>query len=546
MERAIQNRCRAWAMVWLVAGFWMAPESSRAIPPGGVWPVCAELAVEQGRIGPWRVLADGSVALRGDFSSIDGTPRPGLARLLPSGALDARFQPAVVDVSGRPPIAWNGWFSVLPDGRFAEMADGTLLYAFSAHILAYRRDGSLDPRFSALQPADGWVESLFETTGRLYVIRSDSSDRRLEAYCSDTLVPVPLASPADWPVPFQDIVPASGGRLWVLGREVLEESAWNWTVPSCTLFRVEADGVVDSSFAPVQLPGNTIYSLSPRAGGGFRLVGEDRYSWMFWPSPTCRRYGIGCYDADGRLDRSHGVCQPLAVPLLLAEEADGSLLHNVWETDPEAPPEEGAVNVLIRILPDGTRDPDFRVRLHALSLQVLPDGRIQHSYFHRVLRDGTPDPAWQIPRVAGASDILIVGRFDDGGIVVRERGPGLDGNPLPLHMLDSDLRADASFRPPPDLPAIHSVQMSHDNRALVLVLGTVHEFPDGTKTRLLGLRRDGSIDPDSPRYVPAGNFFLWDPITGNITASAYEGGFGVQPLSDGGFFIQYQLNQNNI
>lgn len=546
MERGIQFSFRAWAMVWLAAGCWMVSESSRAVPPGGLWPVRAELPMAQGRVGPVHVLADGAVALRGDFSAINGTPCSGLARLMPSGARDDRFRPAVVDVSGQPPIDLNGWVPIQTGGRFVEMADGTLLYAFSSHILAYRRDGSLDPRFMALQQADGRVETLFETTGRLYVIRSDLSGRQLEAFRSDTLAPVPLSAPADWPMSLLDAVPASGGSLWVLGREVLEESTWNWTIPTYTLFRVDADGALDPTFAPMDLPGDTTYSLSPRIGGGFCLMGEDRHGWMLWPSPTCRSCGIGWYDADGRLDRSHGVCQPLTVPLLLAEEADGSLLHNAVEADPEAHPEDGPGNVLIRIRPDGTRDPDFRVRLHAFSLQVLPDGRIQHSCFHRVLRDGTPDPAWQLPQVAGDPDILIVGRFDDGGIVVREKGAGLDGNPFPLRVLGSDLRADISFQPSPDLPAIQSVRMSHDKRSLVLVLGTCHEFPDGTKTRMLRLRRDGSIDPDSPRYRPAGNFFLWDPLTGNITASAHEGGFEVQPLSDGGFFIQYQLDRGDV
>lgn len=42
------------------------------------------------------VAADGSAFLLGDFTAVDGIPRPGLAKLTPGGTLDAGFAPLEV------------------------------------------------------------------------------------------------------------------------------------------------------------------------------------------------------------------------------------------------------------------------------------------------------------------------------------------------------------------------------------------------------------------------------------------------------------------
>lgn len=549
MARSWQFVCTGWRIACWAAGLgWFSLPAAGAVP-GEALPVDAELPLSQGSIGHWLVLADGRVVLRGDFSSVDGLSRPGLATLTPGGAVDPAFQPAAVDVSGVPAIWLNGWVSSVAVGRLFEMADGTLLHAVGGQILAYDREGALDPRFSALLPAGGAIEGLFETSNRLYVVRSEASGRHLEAYDSDTIEPIVLSSQEGWPMALHGAVPASEGRLWILGQEVPEQpeqTVWDWEDSRYTLFRVDEDGILDSSFEPLELPEYNHYSIAARAGGGFRLVGVYFYGEWLWPSPTHRSYGIGLYDADGLLVRSHGVHLPRGIPLVVVEEADGSLLCNRVATELDACLAEQQKNVLIRIRPDGEPDPAFCVPLGSDSPQVLPDGRIQLGGLRRIQADGTPDPGWQIPAVIGEPDIAIVGQFADGGIVIRENRPRAQDGSVVLRVLDSDLEQDASFQPPTDLPPVLSVQMARDGQSLVLALGACHVFPDATQTRLIRLLRDGSVDPDSPRYVPAGSWFFWDGSSGAMASAAFIGNFGVSPLSDGGFLIQYQVDAGDV
>lgn len=546
MARSWQYVCTGWRIAWLVAGLgWLALPAS-AVVPGEALFVDAELPLSQGHIGHWLVLADGSVVLRGDFSSVDGILRPGLAILTTSGAEDLAFQPAAVNISGESAIWLNGWYFSGSVVRLCEMADGTLLQAVAGQILAYDREGALDPRFSALLQADGVIEALFETAGRLYIVRGGASGRHLEAYDADSIESIILSSQEDWPMALGGVVPASEGRLWILGQEMPEPMVWGWEIPRYSLFRVDADGFLDSSFEPLELPEYNYYSIAARTGGGFRLVGLYSYGEWLWPSATHRSYGIGLYDAGGLLVRSHGASLPRGVPLVVAEEADGALLCNQVVTELDGCLAEQQKNVLIRIRPDGEPDPSFCVPLGSDSPHVLPDGRIQLSGLRRVRADGTPDPEWQIPAVIGEPDVTIIGQFADGGIVIRENRPGAQNGSTGLRALDSDLKQDATFQPPPDLPPVLSVQMTRDGHALVLALGSCYEFPDDTQSRLIRLLRDGSVDPDSPRYLPAGSWGYWDGIAGAMIPVAYAGNFGVSPLSDGGFLIQYQVDAGDV
>lgn len=502
-----------------------------AAAPGGVLPGIVSLPQARGSVNASFVGSDGSVTLRGEFTDVNGIPRPGLAKLTPTGQVDYRFRPATVDISGEPLAApvFLPYYDAEVSGAFYQLSNRTLLYAFSRHILAYRVRGGNDARYDGLLGATGYVNSVFEAGGYLFIGRHLPEERWLEVYCSETLEPVTLAAQETWPKPYYQAAPAGSGRLWVLGRDHQDWFSLQLLFPPVFLFRVEADGTLDPTFDPIELPGTYSYSLDARIDGGFRFVRTYQGSWFMWPSPTSQRVEVDLFNADGLLVSTRSIHLPYGAPLLLAEEADGSLLLNVVENEQEL-----FVGVLVRIRPDGTRDPAFRVELHDNALQVLPDGRIQHSHIHRILPDGTPDPSWQIPRLTTNPDITIIGAFEDGGVVVRYSGAVADPARHPLMLLGPSRQLDPSFQPPADLPPILSCQMSRDRQSVVLVLRSIHEFPDGTRTRVLRLRRDGSIDPDSPRYVPADMSIFFPSGEGVI----YTGNLDLYPLSDNGFLVR--------
>lgn len=62
-------------------------------------------------------------------------------------------------------------------------------------------------------------------------------------------------------------IPASEGRLWILGQTMPKQTVWGWEIPRYSLFRVDADGLLDSSFEPLELPEYNYYSIAERRGG---------------------------------------------------------------------------------------------------------------------------------------------------------------------------------------------------------------------------------------------------------------------------------------
>lgn len=537
-------------VAWL--GLWLFPIMAAAISPGDILFARPKMPRAQGHIAASFAAPDGSVFLRGDFTAVNGTSRPGLVKLTATGEVDPGFWPGAVDVSGTP---WEGAIypyystSPYPGSQFDLCGDGTVLYSASQDFLAYRSTGSLDSRFDALREETGLIGPLFETGGNLYVGRTPFlSTGRLHAYRSGTLEPVPLDIQDSWPAPFVQAAPAGSDRLWILGGVTAGLEIWYSSTPH-TLFRVEANGEMDTSFTPVALSGWESYTLKPRLGGGFRLVHVNRTGWMFWPSPKDVLYVVDSYDAQGQAVASRRIQLPMGVPLVEAEEADGSLLHNVVESVPTAGGEETRVNVWVRSRPDGTRDPDFRVPLQAFSLQVLADGRIHHSLIHRILPDGTPDPSWRVPQVETDPNITILGRFADGGMVVIENGGTFSPEDPPLMVLDSDLQPEASFRPPADLPPVHSYSLSADHRSLVVALRNAYKFSDGSYSKLIRLLRDGSIDPDSPRFIPStGPSFVigTNMAMTEMRLMSPSGPFNVIPLSGDKFLVYFIVDRGDV
>ena len=527
--------------VALSVGLTCLPRPATATPPGQVLYPNANLPPTHGQAWSSRVADDGSVMLRGDISHVDGSARPGLALLKPSGELDPAFLPEIVSLpNAGMALPWPFSMATPVSSIFA-LQDGTWLHTSAGYPLAYQPTGRENRRYDFLRNPHGWAGALFETGGVLFLARHLNDGPRLEAVHAGTLMPIPLPGQDDWPAPFEHAVPAGPDHLWVLGR-VRDGLFYDYVfnLPTRWLFRVDLSGNLDPDFEPIQLPSRFAHQLAPRAGGGYRTLRRDTSRLQLWPSPTMQTYFVDLHDADGQLLVTRRIDVPLGFGFLLDEAADGALVHNTleWYNDRER-------MILVRILPDGSYDSDFRVPMHAYSLQVLADGRIQHSHTHRILPDGSPDPSWQIPRLAASPDVRVTGAFEDGSLVATVAGGFLDATPH-LFALGPDRQLDPSFQPPPDLPPALSYHIARNGQSLVLALRGIHEFPDGTKTRILRLLRDGSIDPASPRYLPEDNTFRIDPDLGTFTPGVHRGGFALYPLSGGGFLVHYHIHPSEV
>jgi uncharacterized delta-60 repeat protein len=97
------------------------------------------------------VLPDGKILLGGNFTTLGGTPRPGLARLNADGSLDESFAPPVGATSpfGKPVVTA---LVRLPDGRFIAAGQPSLFTTGAVartNIIRFHADGSVDPTFNA-------------------------------------------------------------------------------------------------------------------------------------------------------------------------------------------------------------------------------------------------------------------------------------------------------------------------------------------------------------------------------------------------------------
>jgi hypothetical protein len=344
--------------------------ASYAARPGGILPVYPRVPpAEVGAVSSL-VAADGSVVFQGGFTAVDGVARPGLARLTRMGLVDLGFRPATIVAPGEANLPRIPLVVAAPTaGGSLLTADGALLYGLPGRLLAYRRDGGPDWRFEALHMPGEPLSPLFEDAGTLYFLRQAPGGQRVEAYRSDTLAPVALPGQDGWPVPPMQAVSAATGRLWVFGRTPRPQGGILPDFSPYTLFRTLPDGAVDPSFGPVELSGASSHRLGSRTGGGYRLVSHNISYLYFWPSPTSLEYWIDRFSVDGDRDYADRITMPVSHPLVLAEEPDGALIHNVARTWNEG-------EALVRRFPDGTRDPDFRIPLQGLALHRLDDGRL--------------------------------------------------------------------------------------------------------------------------------------------------------------------------
>jgi uncharacterized delta-60 repeat protein len=106
----------------------------------------------------------GNVIVAGSFTGFQGTPRPGLARVLSDGQIDPSFAPAVGVHAN--PVARQ--LTMLPDGRFYVLgARSDQALPATARLLRFTADGTIDDDFSP--------PSLNGRTALAYIVAPDGS-----------------------------------------------------------------------------------------------------------------------------------------------------------------------------------------------------------------------------------------------------------------------------------------------------------------------------------------------------------------------------------
>jgi uncharacterized delta-60 repeat protein len=261
--------------------------------------------------------------------------------------------------------------------------------------------------------------------------------------------------------------------------------------------RFLSDGTADPAFelflrqaAPFAGPGRGVGAVALQPDGRILVTG-DFIDPAGAPLPRLMRL-----HSDGRMDTSFAA-DARVVPSghVLMLQPDGKIV-----TDGDYARDEEDVGSLIRLLPDGSLDPDwsahwYRSTDQLFALALSPGGQIYFATFTGIFRtqpDGSRDDSFNPELRVGPWGALAV--QPDGKLLVGQYsdGPG----PSPLRRLLADGTDDPSWSGPQlngGDAVIYAISIQPDGK--VLVGGNNLEAFDGVPNAHLGrVNADGSVD----------------------------------------------------
>lgn len=498
----------------------------------------------------------GTILIGGTFTTVDGQPHAGLARLRPDGSVDPTFQ---TDTTG----ANVGFLDVEADGGIWVGGNFDRIAGVQCPNLArLRADGSPDPSFAPAAITGGpydYVNWLHRLPNGMILVGGHFESQRPLGGQDQTLVRLGADGSLDPSFNCElsgmflsDAAVRPNGSILAAGM------LHSWTGGShyFVLADLDSQGRVTREYAPADLPALVTSILRPRDGRTY--IGG-----MFTTACQTPRPGLARLNADGSFDPTFdpGYAFPASFEpavLCLALQADGRLwvgaeqsgspeaTHALTLLAPDGQPEAefaprlsgnaGTVSALAldtngrllvagafttfnrqprihlaRLHPDGTLDESFVPALNPnLWVRVLlpqPDGRIlvagkadaaatpPLTGLVRLNSDGSVDPTLVVtPSAEGTCGyVRCLDVQPDGKIIV---GGEFDLPPRGLARLNPDGTVDPTFRPPP-LPAwdeegVHTVAVLADGR--ILIGGPLSGVEGAPPAAMARLNPDGSVD----------------------------------------------------
>ncbi|MFZ1361576.1 MAG: hypothetical protein WAS05_01385 [Candidatus Nanopelagicales bacterium] len=212
----------------------------------------------------WAIAPAGSgYLIGGQFGTVDGQSRYGVAKITSTGTLDSSFNT---------PLQINGQvYAIVPDGSGFILGGSFDVSGHAAHsnLVRVNANGSVDSSFGGLN-LDGGVESILKTNGKFLIGGSFSNlghpDRdRLALLTSTGSIDTNFMTP-DVNGSVIALAPADDGKFVVGGAFA------DGTTPN-RLMRVTSTGAVDGTFTPPTLSA-PVWALAEVSGSGY-LVGGD-------------------------------------------------------------------------------------------------------------------------------------------------------------------------------------------------------------------------------------------------------------------------------
>lgn len=430
--------------------------------------------------GPWGVVdmklqPDGRILAAGSFQTFNGVPCSCIARLMPTGSLDTTFQTGsgfALDWTGTSSAPGINRIALRPDGRIVVLGEFTEYDGGARQCLAQLMpDGSLDTTF---QTGAGLVPDNVSTNYNALLVRPDESLLLNGHFTTYNNQPSRYAVRIFPDGSLDTAFIANGGpernsffALSYPGDMLIIGGRFNLYdhLGRAGLVRVKPDGTLDQSFAPWGKGFNeVVFALAETSDE--KLLAAGRFtSYNGMP-----RNGLARLHLDGTLDTSF-------VPALEEHHNDARRIKacsdgGCFVLSSMTTYDEWATQSVRRYLADGARD----------------------TAFYSVNLSGTlREWAWQ-----SDGSVIIGGSFSqvDGhtskGIARLHPNGGLDTTFLPT-LLESGFLASAT---------VQALACQVDDK--ILVGGLFTQYLGEWRPNLIRLNSDGSVDNG---FVPNENYF---------------------------------------
>ncbi|HEY5909781.1 MAG TPA: hypothetical protein VJA21_04165 [Verrucomicrobiae bacterium] len=440
---------------------------------------------------------DGRILIAGQFTTINGEARPGLARLWPDGTVDSSFQATTS-------TQWSsrGGVEVIAlqaDGKILLGGDFTAVNGVAVNRIArLNPDGSLDAAFSAGRAgADSTVSALVvQSSGKIMVggqfnTINGASQRGLARLNSNGSVdgsfsvgPGGVSGGVNCLAAQPNGQLVAGGNLYSVNNSAVSYLA-----------RLGADGALDQTFANGQaLFANPATELLPQSDGKILVSGFAGT-------------GIGRLNSDGSVDRSFlkGMSGTSGDVWALAFHQGKILVGGSFTNFNRA-----ECSGLVRLNPDGSLDSGFKNGIGGTSgrvecLAVQADGKIViGGYFDsikgfartnlaRLNSDGSLDTSFMQQLAGPDSEVRALEIQQDGRIVIGGNFATVNGVARKgAARLHPDGTLDLSFQADIESGLLFKVLVQPDSKIL---LGGIFSSVNGIAVaHLARVYPDGKLD----------------------------------------------------
>jgi len=484
------------------------------------------------------VQADGKICIAGNFTSVAGVPRPGIARLNPDGNLDTDFNPVLVrpatfqalaiqpdnkilaagtnlvrfNPDGSPDALFQIGFgpnasvwsmALQSDGKILIGGDFTTYNNFSRSRYArLKPDGSFDPTFLPGIAFNNRVRSLVVLKDDTFLVAGDfTAPNYGPILCNTNGTRITTFNPTFPNGPVHALALQANGKILLAGE---------FTSPRSHIARFNTNGTQDLTFNPGPGANGTICCLAIQSDGKV-LIGGNFTSVNDWPC-----YGLARLQANGNLDTGFNAGGEVnRFTQAIAIQGDGQVLAGGVFINPNGIP----VTPLARVNGGDNLEPMPTVSLQATNLFLTAGQKLVLRAFVTSLTSYTCQ--WQFngtnldlatAPVLTLTNIQTTNAGTYSMVVSNSAGRAsatavLQVNPPPALAGKLDRSFNAHSIPSVD-DGVMALAWQSDGK--VLIGGGFTSFNGVGRTNLARLDADGNLDLSfDPHHVVAGSYPDW-------------------------------------